>query len=67
MNSNGVSSFCISDAGLNYHLERQNEPGFALDPEQTLSDVNCMEFAVVRDNSMYRFKFHFSTQPSFYL
>ncbi|KAK4320781.1 hypothetical protein Pmani_008376 [Petrolisthes manimaculis] len=41
----------IKDAGLNYHLERQNEPGIALDPEMTLSDVNCTEFAVVRDNS----------------
>ncbi|XP_047494365.1 target of rapamycin complex 2 subunit MAPKAP1-like [Penaeus chinensis] len=41
----------IIDAGLDYHLERENEPGIALDAEKTLADVNCTEFAVVRDNS----------------
>lgn len=67
LKSNAVTISCISDAGLNYHLERQNEPGFALDPEQTLNDVNCMEFAVVRDNSMYQIKINFSIHPSFYM
>ena len=41
----------FSDAGLDYHLEREDEPGIALDPEKTLADMNCTEFAVVRDNS----------------
>ncbi|XP_063865482.1 target of rapamycin complex 2 subunit MAPKAP1-like isoform X1 [Scylla paramamosain] len=41
----------IKDAGLDYHLEREDEPGIALDPEKTLGDINCTEFAVVRDNS----------------
>ena len=43
----------FSDAGLDYHLEREDEPGIALDPEKTLGDINCTEFAVVRDNSKY--------------
>ncbi|XP_071525022.1 target of rapamycin complex 2 subunit MAPKAP1 isoform X3 [Panulirus ornatus] len=41
----------IIDAGLDYHLEKEDEPGIALDLEKTLADVNCTEFAVVRDNS----------------
>ncbi|KAG0729358.1 Target of rapamycin complex 2 subunit MAPKAP1 [Chionoecetes opilio] len=41
----------IKDAGLDYHPEREDEPGIALDPEKTLADINCTEFAVVRDNS----------------
>lgn len=42
---------CLLDAGLDYHLEREDEPGVALDPDKTLADINCTEFAVVRDNS----------------
>ncbi|KAG0712305.1 Target of rapamycin complex 2 subunit MAPKAP1 [Chionoecetes opilio] len=42
----------IKDAGLDYHLEREDEPGIALDPEKTLADINCTEFAVVRDNTL---------------
>ncbi|XP_066988872.1 target of rapamycin complex 2 subunit MAPKAP1 isoform X2 [Macrobrachium rosenbergii] len=41
----------IVESGLDYHLEKDHEPGVALDPEKTLADVNCTEFAVVRDNS----------------
>ncbi|XP_076047447.1 SAPK-interacting protein 1 [Oratosquilla oratoria] len=41
----------IIEAGLDYHLERECEPGKALDPDRTLAEVNCREFALVRDNS----------------
>ncbi|KAG7173374.1 Target of rapamycin complex 2 subunit MAPKAP1-like [Homarus americanus] len=36
---------------IDYHLEKEDEPGIELDLEKTLSDINCTEFAVVRDNS----------------
>ncbi|KAK8733682.1 hypothetical protein OTU49_006424 [Cherax quadricarinatus] len=41
----------IIDTGLDYHLEKEDKPGIALDLEKTLADINCTEFAVVRDNS----------------
>ncbi|CAL4065079.1 unnamed protein product, partial [Meganyctiphanes norvegica] len=38
-------------SGGQYHLEKEDDPGVSLDGEKTLADVNCNEFAIVRDNS----------------
>jgi len=41
----------IIDSGGQYHLEKEDDPGVSLDGEKTLAQVNCNEFAIVRDNS----------------
>ncbi|KAJ8300924.1 hypothetical protein KUTeg_022443 [Tegillarca granosa] len=37
--------------GLNYNLEKQNEPGISLDLDATLASADTMEFCLVRENS----------------
>ncbi|RXG69285.1 Target of rapamycin complex 2 subunit MAPKAP1 [Armadillidium vulgare] len=41
----------MKEAGVDYHLEREDEPGIVLKLDKTLGQVECTEFAAVRDNS----------------
>ena len=38
-------------SGLNYNLEKQQEPGTAVDLDSTLDSMDTMEFCLVRENS----------------
>jgi hypothetical protein len=40
---------CIS--GLNYNLEKQEEPSVSIDLEATIASMDTMEFCLVRENS----------------
>jgi hypothetical protein len=40
---------CIS--GLNYNLEKQDEPSVSIDLEATIASMDTMEFCLVRENS----------------
>ena len=41
----------IIEVGIDYHLEKEHELGVILNMDKTLADVQCFEFAAVRDNS----------------
>ena len=40
-----------SFAGLGYRLEKQDEPGIAIDLDSPLSTLDTLEFCLVRENS----------------
>lgn len=40
--------------GLNYNLEKQEEPGVSIDLDATLASMDTMEFSLVRENSTRR-------------
>lgn len=40
--------------GLNYNLEKQDEPGISVDLDATLASMDSMEFCLVRENSTRR-------------
>jgi len=40
---------CIS--GLNYNLEKQEEPSVSIDLDATIASMDTMEFCLVRENS----------------
>ena len=39
--------------GLNYNLEKQNEPGKAVDLDASLVHMDTLEFCLVRENSKF--------------
>ena len=52
--------------GLNYRLEKQDEPGVAVDLDSPLSAMDTLEFCLVRENSkLGRSKFYFCF-PSYF-